>query len=28
VTHYARTKRLNRHEVEARLRQLVRHSAR
>ncbi|MEU4655023.1 hypothetical protein AB0G32_13985 [Streptomyces sp. NPDC023723] len=28
VTRYARTKRLNRHEVEARLRQLVRHSAR
>ncbi|MFJ9675255.1 hypothetical protein ACIRP5_31230 [Streptomyces sp. NPDC101221] len=28
VTHYARTKRLNRYEVEARLRQLVRHSAR
>lgn len=24
VTHYARTKRLNRHEVEARVRQLVR----
>ncbi|MER6342340.1 hypothetical protein ABT258_36370 [Streptomyces tendae] len=28
VTHYARTKRLNRHEVEARLRSLVRHTAR
>lgn len=28
VTHYARTKRLNRHEVEARLRELVRNSAR
>ncbi|MGW2174002.1 hypothetical protein ACWC1C_26110 [Streptomyces sp. NPDC001705] len=26
VTHYARTKRLNRHEVEARLRRLVRHT--
>jgi hypothetical protein len=28
VTHYARSKRLNRYEVEARLRQLVRHTAR
>ncbi len=28
VTHYARTKRLNRYEVEARLRQFVRHTAR
>ncbi|KES03391.1 hypothetical protein BU52_30595 [Streptomyces toyocaensis] len=27
VTHYARTKRLNRYEVEARLRRLVRHPA-
>ncbi|NEA86657.1 hypothetical protein G3I38_17985 [Streptomyces sp. SID7958] len=28
VTHYARSKRLNRYEVEARLRQFVRHTAR